>query len=147
MCHMQWPLTFPFVFKVIWLWNCLFYGLYSHVAQIQPWRGRCVMYHFQANKSMVKVIQVVQIFAVGAGCSWSLIYNFQLFLLVLWQLISSFQDPRLAGSKAKFGTSPDIVKKTKKKNHKNILCNYDECQIIMAVWHAMKETSVCGEWQ
>ena len=29
--------------------HCLFYGSYSHVVQIQPIRGQCVMYHFQVK--------------------------------------------------------------------------------------------------
>ena len=43
-CVMQWPLTWTYIFKVIW--HCLFHGLYSYVAQIQPMRGQCVTYHF-----------------------------------------------------------------------------------------------------
>ena len=38
-CHMQWPLALTYIFKVMWLWRCLFYGLYSYVAQIQPLRA------------------------------------------------------------------------------------------------------------
>ena len=46
---------------------CLFHGLYSYVAQIQPQEGRCVTYHLQVNRSEVKFH--VGIFVVGVlGC-------------------------------------------------------------------------------
>ena len=66
-----WPITsgpnLTFIFKVIKLWHCLFYGLYSHVAQIQPMKGRCVTHSFLVNRSKVRVTQVVRIFAVRSG--------------------------------------------------------------------------------
>ena len=49
---------------------CLFHGLHSYKAQIQPMsmvRGQLVAYHFQVNRSNVKVTQVAHIFAVEAG--------------------------------------------------------------------------------
>ena len=46
---------------------CLFHGLYSYVAQIQPMWGQCVAYHLQVNRSVVKVTRVVRFFAGGAG--------------------------------------------------------------------------------
>ena len=46
---------------------CLFHWLYSHVAQIHPTRGWCVTYHFQVNRSKVKVTWVIRIFVVGGG--------------------------------------------------------------------------------
>ena len=48
--------------------RCLFHGLYSYVAQIQPMRRQCVSYHFQVNKSKVKVTRVICIFEISAGC-------------------------------------------------------------------------------
>ena len=46
--------------------RCLFHGLHIYDT-IQPMRGRRVAYHFQVNRSKVKVTLVVHIFAVGAG--------------------------------------------------------------------------------
>ena len=53
-CHTLRPLTLTDIFKLILLWRCLFHGLYSYVAPIQPMRGRFVTYHFQVNRSKSK---------------------------------------------------------------------------------------------
>ena len=110
-CHMHWPLTFNLALylqgylavklPILWI-------IFTCGPNTTQEGTMCVMYHFQGYRSMFKVIQVVQIFAVGAG---------------VWQLISSFQDPSLAGSKAKFGTSPDIVKKNNIKTSYVIMTN------------------------
>ena len=42
-----WPKYCNFVY----LWRCLYRGLYSFVAPMQPMRGRCVTYHFQVSRS------------------------------------------------------------------------------------------------
>ena len=72
-------LTLTYIFKVIYLW-CLFISLYSYVSPIQPIREWCVMYHFQVNRSNIKVTRVTRIFAVGVGgileYYWSKIYSF-----------------------------------------------------------------------
>ena len=41
----------PIYCKIVWLWRCLYTGLYSYVATIQPVRGRCVTYHFHVSRS------------------------------------------------------------------------------------------------
>ena len=56
-------LKIEIAFRVCFVAHCLFHGLYSYVTQMQPMRGRCVLYHFQVNRSKVKVTWVVWIFA------------------------------------------------------------------------------------
>ena len=72
----QWHLILTYIFKVIWLWHCLFHGLYSYEAQIQPMKGQCVTYHFSANRSKAKVTQVVRIFAVWAGSDLQFLFSY-----------------------------------------------------------------------
>ena len=49
--------------RVRFVAHCLYQGIYSYVALIQPMIVRCVAYHFQVNRSKVKVTQVVWIFS------------------------------------------------------------------------------------
>ena len=63
-CNDLWPSP------ISWrLFSCeiAYFMDYIHVVQIQTRRGGCAMYHFQVNRSKVKVIQVIQIFAVWGG--------------------------------------------------------------------------------
>ena len=53
-CNDLWP--WPISSRLFSCEVAYFNGLYSHVTQIQPRRGCCVMYHFQVNRSKVKVI-------------------------------------------------------------------------------------------
>ena len=45
--------------------RCLFHGLYSYIAQMEPMRAWCIAYHFKINRSKVKVTwDIIPIFAV-----------------------------------------------------------------------------------
>ena len=66
-CLMQWHSTLPYIFKVIYLWHCVFHPLYLYVPQIQPMSWQCLPYHFSVNRWKVKVTQLIKKFLIWAG--------------------------------------------------------------------------------